>query len=224
MGESFFISSDICSVRACVHDSVFVACPPSKAWGRFDGSLRAVFRGRKWFFWKHLFFLKYTQWQCILSYSRGTAMYKYPKKPYNTLAGFEPGIFCSVFGRDDQYAKPPGPWMHDFTRRLELQRSNILVQDFYWQFSGKLVLGIRSRNYLSNGPHRMDSEREKEFATKTKRRLHWLQRDAQQKNKKKKKKENVRHPLKLNRTAAQCDQICFRKSNNLYLTKTPCLE
>jgi hypothetical protein len=32
---------------------------------------------------------------------------KNPYKPY-TLAGFEPGIFCSVGGRDDQYATPPG--------------------------------------------------------------------------------------------------------------------
>jgi hypothetical protein len=34
--------------------------------------------------------------QCINSY-----------KPY-TLAGFKPGIFCSVGGRDDHYATPPG--------------------------------------------------------------------------------------------------------------------
>jgi hypothetical protein len=34
-------------------------------------------------------------------------MYKFLKKPY-TLAGFEPGIFCSVGGRDDHYATPPG--------------------------------------------------------------------------------------------------------------------
>jgi hypothetical protein len=27
-------------------------------------------------------------------------------KPY-TLAGFKPGIFCSVGGRDDHYATPP---------------------------------------------------------------------------------------------------------------------
>jgi hypothetical protein len=32
---------------------------------------------------------------------------KSPKKPY-TLAGFEPGIFCSEGGRDDHYATPPG--------------------------------------------------------------------------------------------------------------------
>jgi hypothetical protein len=32
---------------------------------------------------------------------------KIPKKPY-TLAGFEPEIFCSVGGRDDHYATPPG--------------------------------------------------------------------------------------------------------------------
>jgi hypothetical protein len=29
------------------------------------------------------------------------------QKPY-TLAGFKPGIFCSVGGRDDHYATPPG--------------------------------------------------------------------------------------------------------------------
>jgi hypothetical protein len=33
-------------------------------------------------------------------------MYKFLKKPY-TLAGFEPGIFCSVGERDDKYATPP---------------------------------------------------------------------------------------------------------------------
>jgi hypothetical protein len=32
-----------------------------------------------------------------------TAMQYIPKKPY-TLAGFEPGFFCSVGGRDDHYA------------------------------------------------------------------------------------------------------------------------
>jgi hypothetical protein len=30
-----------------------------------------------------------------------------PKNPY-TIAGFEPGIFCSVDGRDDHNATPPG--------------------------------------------------------------------------------------------------------------------
>jgi hypothetical protein len=34
-------------------------------------------------------------------------MYKFLKKPY-TLAGFEQEIFCSVGGRDDHYATPPG--------------------------------------------------------------------------------------------------------------------
>jgi hypothetical protein len=34
-------------------------------------------------------------------------MYKYQKKTY-TLAGFEPGLFCSGGGRDDNYASPPG--------------------------------------------------------------------------------------------------------------------
>jgi hypothetical protein len=51
-------------------------------------------------------FLKYTQWQCILSYDDSTAMYKF-LKPY-TLAGFKPGIFRSVGGRDDHYATPSG--------------------------------------------------------------------------------------------------------------------
>jgi hypothetical protein len=38
-----------------------------------------------------------------------------------TLAGFEPGIFCSVGGRNDHYATPPEPnaflsnLMHTFT-------------------------------------------------------------------------------------------------------------
>jgi hypothetical protein len=33
---------------------------------------------------------------------------KIPKDLTYTLAGFEPGIFCSVGGRDDHYASPPG--------------------------------------------------------------------------------------------------------------------
>jgi hypothetical protein len=32
---------------------------------------------------------------------------KYVERPKN-LAKFEPGIFCSVGGRDDHYATPPG--------------------------------------------------------------------------------------------------------------------
>jgi hypothetical protein len=32
-----------------------------------------------------------------------------PKKTL-TLAGFEPGIFCSLGGRDDHYATPPGQY------------------------------------------------------------------------------------------------------------------
>jgi hypothetical protein len=31
----------------------------------------------------------------------------FPENPY-TLAGFEPGIFCYVAGRDDHHAKQPG--------------------------------------------------------------------------------------------------------------------
>jgi hypothetical protein len=50
-----------------------------------------------------IYFFKYTQWQRILSNSNITAVYK----PF-TLARFEPGIFCSVGGRDDHYATPPG--------------------------------------------------------------------------------------------------------------------
>jgi hypothetical protein len=33
---------------------------------------------------------------------------KIPKNLSYTLAGFEPWIFCSVGGRDDHYATPPG--------------------------------------------------------------------------------------------------------------------
>jgi hypothetical protein len=35
-------------------------------------------------------------------------------KPY-TLAGFEPGIFCSVGGRNDHYTKQPGRMVGTFT-------------------------------------------------------------------------------------------------------------
>jgi hypothetical protein len=40
-------------------------------------------------------------------------------KPY-TLAGFEPGIFCSVGGPDDHYATPPrqGTAKHFKTRKF----------------------------------------------------------------------------------------------------------
>jgi hypothetical protein len=34
-------------------------------------------------------------------------------KPY-TLAAFKPGIFCSIGGRDDPYATPPGPQIRLF--------------------------------------------------------------------------------------------------------------
>jgi hypothetical protein len=56
-------------------------------------------------------FLKYTQWQCILSYDDSTAMYKFLKKSF-TLAGIEPVIFCSIVGRDDHYATPPVLYIH----------------------------------------------------------------------------------------------------------------
>jgi hypothetical protein len=41
-----------------------------------------------------------------LSYDNSTAIFTF-LKPYN-LAGFELRIFCSVCGRDDHYATPPG--------------------------------------------------------------------------------------------------------------------
>jgi hypothetical protein len=50
------------------------------------------------------------------------AMYKFLKKPY-TLAGFEPGIFFSVGGRDDHNTTPPGLQsvtyiLHSFINKL----------------------------------------------------------------------------------------------------------
>jgi hypothetical protein len=52
---------------------------------------------------------KWTQWQCTLRFDNSTAIYVHIKtlKPY-ALAGFEPGIFCSVGGRDNHYATLPG--------------------------------------------------------------------------------------------------------------------
>jgi hypothetical protein len=63
-------------------------------------------------FFKRFIFLKYAQLQCILSYDSSTGMHKFLIKPY-TLAGFEPGMLCSVGGRDDHCATPP--WLaHKF--------------------------------------------------------------------------------------------------------------
>jgi hypothetical protein len=61
------------------------------------------------FFPKNFNFLNYTQWQCILSYGNSTAMYKVLKTLHP--GGFEPGNFCSVGGRNDHYATPPGQWL-----------------------------------------------------------------------------------------------------------------
>jgi hypothetical protein len=57
-----------------------------------------------WQFFEALIFLKFKK--CILSFDNSTAMYKDLKNL--TLGGFEPGFFCFVGGRDDQYATPPG--------------------------------------------------------------------------------------------------------------------
>jgi hypothetical protein len=54
---------------------------------------------------KAFIFLEYTQWQCILSFDNSIAMYQDLKTKTYTLAGFEPGIFCSGGGHD---ATPPG--------------------------------------------------------------------------------------------------------------------
>jgi hypothetical protein len=56
----------------------------------------------------------------ILSFHNSTAMYIKPSKPY-TLAGFEPGIFSPVGGRDDHYATLPGPeldWLNRLSKKV----------------------------------------------------------------------------------------------------------
>jgi hypothetical protein len=44
-----------------------------------------------------------------LRFDDSAALFMVTYKNLNTLAAFEPGIFSSGGGRDDHYAKPPGP-------------------------------------------------------------------------------------------------------------------
>jgi hypothetical protein len=57
-----------------------------------------------------------------------------PKKPY-TLAGFEPGIFCSVGGRDDHYATPPGPAFYTYFDTLEKNNTAVRCRFFKHEFA-----------------------------------------------------------------------------------------
>jgi hypothetical protein len=60
-------------------------------------------------------------------------MYKF-QKPY-TLAGFEPGIFCSVGGRDDHYATPQwamGMKIFTASGKTVLQVSPIEMVWYFW--------------------------------------------------------------------------------------------
>jgi hypothetical protein len=60
-------------------------------------------------------------------------MYKFLKKPY-TLAGFKPGIFCSVGGRDDHYTTPPGLHICTYvrsccrTKDLQIKEHQFLIK------------------------------------------------------------------------------------------------
>jgi hypothetical protein len=69
----------------------------------------------------------------MLSYDNSTAMYKFVKNTF-TLAGFEPGIFCSLGGRDDHYTTSPGLGL-------------VFLQ------IGKLVLTNTAAYYMPTYPH-----------------------------------------------------------------------
>jgi hypothetical protein len=56
---------------------------------------------------KHLFFSNTHTMTMNFKFRQQHCNVLRPKQPY-TLAGFEPGIFCSGGGRDDHYATPPG--------------------------------------------------------------------------------------------------------------------
>jgi hypothetical protein len=62
-------------------------------------------------FFEALIFLKYAQWKCVWQQHCNVCIKAW--KPYN-LAGFEPGIFCSVGERDDFYDMPAGRFYKTF--------------------------------------------------------------------------------------------------------------
>jgi hypothetical protein len=70
-----------------------------------------------------------------IKYDNSTAIYN-SLKPY-TLAGFEPGIFCSVGGRDDHYTTAPGLSVHILC--INFGKNNLLgyvLGDFFTKSSG----------------------------------------------------------------------------------------
>jgi hypothetical protein len=75
----------------------------------FSGKLKSYFScSFLQIFLKHLFFSStHNDTQCALSHDTSTSMYIISLKSH-TMAGFEPGIFFSVGGRDGHYATPPG--------------------------------------------------------------------------------------------------------------------
>jgi hypothetical protein len=84
-----------------------------------------------------IYFLKYTQWQCKLSFWQqhcNEPMCKDLKTLHN--AGFKLGIFCSEGGRDDHYATPPPGWPQN-------------VNISFGSISSETVLGFRTK-LLSN--------------------------------------------------------------------------
>jgi hypothetical protein len=103
----------------------------------------------------HSFFFSSTlNDNAYLCYCNSTVMYKF-LKPY-TLAGFEPGIFGSVGGRDDHYATQPWalratvfarlqvPWRH------QVEKPELRVQ-FFFSFSDKFFSGHKNFYSVDDG-------------------------------------------------------------------------
>jgi hypothetical protein len=76
-------------------------------------------------------------------------------KPSDTLAGFEPGIFCSIGGRDDHYTTPPGQIKKDFANKTQSQ--NLNAEIFFSSFQFFSIL------FNSDSKRKPDSTRKKEM-------------------------------------------------------------
>jgi hypothetical protein len=75
-------------------------------------------------------------------------MYKFPPKPC-TLARFEPGIFCSVGGRDDHYATAPVQYfLYIVIAQLIPDHASYvcLKKNYFWIKYGCLII-TRDRCY-----------------------------------------------------------------------------
>jgi hypothetical protein len=82
-------------------------------------------------------------------------MYKDLILPY-TLAGFEPGIFCTVGGRDDHYATPPGLFCKTFiVEKCSKNYCGILMYPELWansNWSDLVTLNLTASIELSTHP------------------------------------------------------------------------